>query len=296
MTIFLTGASGLLGHALAKAFLRKGWGVHGTVNQLPVQMDGLRIHNLDLSTSGELTNTLSNIGPQVIVNAAALSVPATCQIHPQLSHALNVILPNELARYAAQEGIHLIHYSTDMVFDGKSGNYSENDSTHPKNLYGEHKLESEKRVQDISPNTSVVIRLPLLTGNSLSGKRSMHEALWLSWKIGESTKHFEDEWRQPVSVSNVADLTVELIQNPDIHGLFHWAGADQLNRWELGQHIARKLGVPDDLLQKTLSADFPEFKDRPKNLTLDCSKLKARVQTEPAPFKDQLVEMVVPNP
>ena len=133
-------------------------------------------------------------------------------------------------------------------------------------------------------------------GNSPSGTRSVHESLWGKWKEEKSTDLFQDEWRQPVSASNVADLTKELIQKETISGLFHWAGADKLNRWEIGVLIAEKLGVSGHMLQKSLARNFSQFKDRPLDLSLDCSKLKAQVQTEPAPFKDQLAEIVIPGP
>ena len=84
-------------------------------------------------------------------------------------------------------------------------------------------------------------------------------------------------------------------QKESINGLFHWAGADKINRWEMGLLIAEKLGVPEPLLQKTLARNFSQFRNRPLDLSMDSSKLKAQVQTEPAPFKNQLAEIVIPG-
>ena len=118
-------------------------------------------------------------------------------------------LPTTLAEFAAENKTRLIHFSTDMVFDGKAENYAENSPPNPTNLYGEHKLESENRIQELYPEACIV-RLPLLMGNSPAGTRSVHEALWSQWSQGATTPLFEDEWRTPVSVCNVASLTKEL--------------------------------------------------------------------------------------
>lgn len=294
MTIFLTGASGLLGHALAKVFLQNQWKVHASVHNRQPTSNQLCIHKMDLSKPGEIENALRESRPDAIVNAAALSIPAACREEPELSHAINVALPNTLSKLTENLGARLIHFSTDMVFDGTAGSYSEEDTTNPSNIYGEHKLQAEQVVLSNSPN-SCVLRLPILMGNSPAGTRSIHESLWQAWKEGDVASLFEDEWRQPTSVTNVATLTAELLKKPKICGLFHWAGATRLSRWEIGKQIAKTLSVSESLLQQTRAIDDPRFKDRPLDLTMNCSKLSALVQTKPASLKNQLEEIVIPT-
>ena len=294
MKLFLTGASGLLGHALASNFLEAGWEVHASSNKRRIKNERLKLHPIDLTRIEDLGTLIKQIQPEAIINAAALTVPAACEKDPLLSEALNVKLPIAIATYAASEGIRFVHFSTDMVFDGKHGYYTEKSSTNPTNLYGEHKLQAEDRISEIC-SAACIIRLPLLMGNSPAGTRSVHEALWSSWSQNKTTPLFEDEWRTPVSVSNVASLTNELISTTTIQGLFHWAGATAVNRWEMGARISGKLGVSKRLLQRTLARDFSQFKDRPLNLTMDSSKLKTLVQTEPASFENQLEELRIPS-
>lgn len=295
MKLFLTGASGLLGHALASAFLDEGWAVHASSHTKQPLDRRLQLHPCDLSQTHALRLLLETVRLDAIINAAALTIPAECAKSPDLSKVLNITLTKTLAEVAAENKIRLIHFSSDMVFDGKSGNYAEDSPPNPTNLYGEHKLESENRIQELNTE-ACIIRLPLLMGNSPAKTRSVHEALWSQWSQGETTLLFEDEWRTPASVSNVASLTKELLSRPTIQGLFHWAGSTHLNRWEMGNLIADKLGVPKQLLQRTLASDFPQFKDRRLNLTMDSSKLKVLVQTEPAPFENQLEDLRIPSP
>ena len=293
MKVFLTGASGLLGHAISAALNHSNHHVVSVWHKTPIHGSPEDIIELDLTAPHALEKALLKTQPDAIINAAALSAPADCERDPKRSEALNVTLPASLAKYAADHNVRLIHFSTDMVFDGQEGSYTPDSPTNPTNLYGKHKLASEIQLREICPS-SCTLRLPLLMGNSPSGIRSVHEALWSMWQQNKVTPLFEDEWRMPVSVSNVAALSKELLSKPKVAGLFHWAGNTRINRWEMGTLIAEKLGVPISLLQKTRASAFPQFKDRPLNLTMDSSKLKALVQTEPVPFENQLEEIEIP--
>lgn len=293
MTVFLTGASGLLGNAIAKQLLAVGHTVHAITHKSPVSLPGLITHTADLSEPIEVESTLTEVQPTAIINAAALSVPFQCDRNPVLSHALNAELPTQLASIAGNLKSRYIHFSTDMVFDGKRGYYSEEDAPHPTSIYGKHKLESENWIRENAPE-AVIIRLPLLMGNSPSGTRSVHEAHWQQWKAQRQTPLFEDEWRTPVSVSNVAKLTTELLEKKNTQGLFHWAGATALSRWDMGQLIANKLGIPENLLTKTQAKNDPRFKHRPLDLTLDVSRLSNLVTTLPPSFEDQLKQIETP--
>ena len=206
---------------------------------------------MDLSKKNAAREWPSQVKPDAIVNAAALAVSAACEENPKLSKTINIDLPVELARFANEHKLRFIHFSSDMVFDVKTGNYSTSSPTNPSNMYGKHKLDPEKQVHE-SYEQSCVIRLPLLMGNSPYGMRFVHEALWQEWKEDRLTPLFEDECRQPASAGNVAELTVELIIKESINGFFYWAGAEKLNRWEMGRQIAEKFGVSEHLLQKSL--------------------------------------------
>lgn len=104
MTIFLTGASGLLGNALAHTFAGNPWQVHGTSHHRRPLAKGIRLHLVGLTQPGELNKLLQAIKPDAIVNAASLSVPADCEKDPQRSKVLNITLPTALARFATDQG------------------------------------------------------------------------------------------------------------------------------------------------------------------------------------------------
>jgi len=295
MRVLVTGASGLLGNALVHHFATSGFEVAALSFRTPVTLpDGVfpLIHNLE---EPGLEALLAAIQPEAIINAAALSEPGYCDREPMQSRAMNATLPGQLAELCEINQARLIHFSTDMVFDGQEGDYDEESLTNPKSTYGQHKLEGENRCLDAC-NRSVVIRLPLLMGNSPSGQRSLHEALFRRWNRNKSTPLFEDEIRQPVSATNVAQLVENILRDhDDLAGRFHWAGSECLNRLEMGQRIAAHFGIDENLLEATRAQDLPNFKDRPLKLTMNCTKLAVSVDVAQPSFDEQLTTLIQPE-
>src|SRR3954468_15425389 len=174
MNIFLTGASGLVGSAFARAAARRGHRVVGTVGAFAGEIEGLAVkRTVDLGNEGATTAAVLDEFPQAIVNCAAVSVPEQCDANPALAQALNVALPATLARLAHHVSARLVHLSSEQVFDGRRTTpYAASDPVSPINLYGRQKLESERLVHSAAPNLAVTLRAPLLMGNSATGQRS----------------------------------------------------------------------------------------------------------------------------
>ncbi len=236
MKILLTGASGLLGHAYAQAAVRRGHSVTALYNQNRPIADGLTTTiQLDASQPEELTNIAIQLWPDVIVNCAAISNPTTVEADAKHAEKINVALPRLLAQLSTHLGARLLHVSTDMVFDGHSEQpYRSTDMPAPTNLYGQTKLMAEREVLEHNPEDPIVLRIPILMGNSPGGQRSVHEKLIAAIHAGKKPKLFCDEMRQPCSASNVAEVLLELTERRDLHGLFHWAGSETLSRFEMG--------------------------------------------------------------
>ncbi len=296
MHIFLTGATGLLGSAFARAAKRRGHRVTGVVHRTPLPEDV----PLDQCLTGDLTDqswtlqTVLDLFPDAIVNAAAVAQAADCEANPELSQALNVALPTQLAQLAHHFSAKLLHVSTDMVFDGERGNYSPVDEPAPTCLYGWQKLEAEKAVIQRAPDFATVLRLPLLNGNTANGTRSLHERLFAAWIKGEKPGLYREEMRQPCLVDNAAKVMVELCERNDFLGIRHWAGAEPLSRWEIGQKIVRHFNLPEDLIRPVSRRDDPAAQKRPADLTFDITSLKSKLKTRPQPFEDQLDPLIIP--
>ena len=301
MKFFLTGASGLVGSAFAQAAARRGHHVTGIVGSFSGALPGVNEKRiLDLTDDVALTAAVLDAFPDAVVNCAAVADPAQCDTDPARAQALNVALPATLARLAHHLSAKFIHLSSEQVFDGASASpYSLQSTPKPINLYGRQKLESERLVHAAAPEFAITLRAPLLTGNSLSGQRSLHERLFADWSAGKTPRVFADEIRQPCTASNLADLMLELLERNDARGVYHWAGAEALSRLELARRIRAhfKLSETAAPIEAVTRADDPRAASkRQATLTLDLKPLAGKVKTPIETFAAQLDQLVIPVP
>lgn len=297
MRIIVTGASGFAGREVVMAALRRGHDVlaiGGT--QLPLIPDLKRAECLDCTDEVKLQTLLLEEFPQAVINCAALSTVEACEQNPSLAKKLNIDLPRQLAQLAFHVGAKLIHFSTDMVFDGQKGRYEHTDFPRPLNHYAETKAEGEKEVLQYGREHAAVIRTALLNGNSFAGTRSLHERLFHEWSKGRKTNLFTDEIRQPVSVSNLADVAVELCERPNLSGVYHWAGAEPLSRYSIGLKIAEHFGLnTPKFIQPVERSEMGKHENRPKDLSMLLHPLAGKLRTPAQSFTEQLSELRVPR-
>ncbi len=299
MNIFLAGASGLVGAAFARAATRRGHRVTGVVGRFTGEVEGaVATMAVDLADEMATTAAVLDIFPEAVVNCAAVSAPEACDANPALAQALNVGLPANLARLAHHVNARLVHVSSEQVFNGaRPEPYRRDDAPAPINLYGRQKVESERAVA--VAELAVTVRAPLLMGNSLTGQRSTHERLFADWAAGRVPRLYTDEFRQPCTVANLAEVLVELCERHDLRGVFHWAGTELLSRHELGRRIREhfKLTEKQAPLLAISRADTPEVaRRRQPCLALDLHPLAGTLKTRPQPLAEQLDEMIVPPP
>lgn len=301
MTIFLAGASGLVGSAFARAAARRGHRVVGIVSSFGGEIEGLvEKRTVDLSNAMATTAAVLDAFPQAIVNCAAVSAPEQCDANPALAQALNVTLPMTLARLAHHVSARLVHVSSEQVFDGtRAAPYSAADPVSPINLYGRQKLESERAVHAAAAAFAVTIRAPLLMGNSASGRRSTHERLLADWAAGRTPTLFTDEFRQTCTAENLAEVILELGERDDLQGVFHWAGAELISRHALGVRIREhfRLSEKDAPIAPVTRAELPDVaRKRQARLPLDIAPLAGKLKTRPQTIAEQLAELHVPEP
>lgn len=301
MNLFLTGASGLVGSAFARAAARRGHRVTGVVGSFAGQIEGLaKQATLDLSNEAATTAAVLDAFPDAIVNCAAISVPEQCEANPALAHTLNVAMPAALARAAHHLSARMVHLSSEQVFDGTAMRpYAAGDAVRAINVYAQQKIESEQAVQAAAPEFAVTLRVPLLTGNSAGGQRSLHERLLADWAAGKTPRLFVDEFRQPCSAENLAEVMVEICERNDMRGLWHWAGTELLSRFELGRRVREhfKLTEAQAPIAPVKREDVPAAaKKRQPSLALEIAPLAGKLKTRPQSLAEQLAELKVPPP
>lgn len=298
MHILLTGASGLVGGTFAKLAAAAGHRVTGTVGRWPDPLPGLaRQVAINLEDAPAMTALLREERPDCVVNAAAISEPSQCDAEPAKAHRINVGLPDVLARFGTETGVRLVHLSTEQVFDGTKAPYAVNDPRRAINLYARHKLESEDVVFAAAPNRSIVLRIPLLMGNSPGSRRSVHERLLMLWAGRKPAKLYQDEIRQTCTADSVARALLELGERPDLNGAFHWAGAEPLSRLEIGRRIRMHFGLEEaeaPIIAVSRAGDAVAQATRQQDLSLDLSPLRELLPTRPQTFAEALAELRLP--
>ena len=299
MKIFLTGASGLVGAAFARAAERRGHRVVGIVGRFTGDLPGVaERRTFDLADETALTSAVLDAFPEAIVNCAAISEPAAVDVDPARAQALNVALPATLARLAHHMSARCVHISSEQVFDGALiAPYRTDSATGPINLYGRQKLESEQAVHAAAPEFAATVRAPLLMGNSPGGRRSMHERLFSDWGAGKAVQLYADEFRQPCTGENLAEVLLELCERRDLCGVFHWAGSELVSRFALGLAVREHFKLPPERapIISVSRAERPEIaRGRQACLALDLAPLMGKLKTRPQTVAAQLAELQVP--
>lgn len=286
----------MMGSTFCRAAFRRGFATVGFSHRNAVEIDGLvAAERLDLSDLEGLERPLLDRWPDVIVNAAAISEPRCVSEDPAAASHINVDLPRRLAEIANHLGARLLHFSTDLVFDGLKPPYRSTDVPNPLSVYGKQKLAAEEEVLRKCPENVVVLRITIVNGNSPSGHRSVHEKLLRSISVGERPILFKDEYRQPCSCENVAAALVELCERPNLNGLFHWGGTERLSRHEMGRRILQRFALPEDSVAAGSRRDYPGEDERPADLAFNSLPLDGKLKTRPATLAEQLEEMVIPD-
>lgn len=247
MNILILGAGGMLGHQLCRKL--KGAGEIFAVFRKPAaQYDryGLvasvnAFGGIDLSDLRHLTQILGRLRPQVVVNAVGIVKQRKDAKAAIPSITVNALLPHLLAERCAEIGARLIHFSTDCVFSGIRGGYTEDDNPDPVDLYGRSKLLGELEEKGcLTLRTSII-------GWELEHRAGLLE--WFATQRGRTIGGYRKAIYTGLSTAAMAELVERLIrENPQLFGLYHVASAP-INKFDLLVNLAEQLGWRDIRIQ-----------------------------------------------
>lgn len=290
--VLILGGSGFLGVHLVRAAAAAIQGDGGWDGVVSASRDpalsarltppaGVSSRPVDAVAPGRLEDLLADLCPVAVILATALSRVGECERYPGLAEELNVRLPERVARWCAGRGARLVHVSTDLVFGGEPprdpAGFREDDSPAPVHVYGRTKARGEERVLELAPD-ALVVRLPLLYGDSLGRGLGASDQVLAAVAAGERPRLFTDEWRAPLDVGDAAEALVELAGRPE-RGLLHVAGPERLSRLELGRRVLDAAGLPGDAVEPALRADLGLEQQRPEDCTLAAERAAACLGT-----------------
>jgi dTDP-4-dehydrorhamnose reductase len=266
-TVWITGSRGLVGNYLVQVapHFAPGWRIIGLTRAV-----------LDLTDFNAVRRRFQEDHPQLIIHCAALSRGADCEADPARARKLNVEVTACLAELAAEVSFFCL--SSDLVFDGRKGNYIETDPSASWCVYSETKIAAEQIVLKNPRHT--VVRISLNGGTSPAGDRGFNEEMRRAWQAGRALKLFVDEFRCPLPAVVTARAIWELAAHGE-PGPYHLAGSERLSRWQIGQLIAARWPQLNPRIEASSRKDHTG-PTRPADTSLNCAKIR-KVLSFPLP-------------
>jgi len=286
--LFVTGGSGLLGSNIIK-IAPESFDSYGSYYKNKVSFNNCpcKLEKIDLTNKNQI-KLINNLKPDLIIHCAAYVDVDGCEKDPDKAYLYNVIATENIVRICEEIGSFLIHISTDSVFDGFKGNYTEKDKTNPVNVYGKTKLQSEKIIQK-SKIDYCIVRTNIYGWNKRN-KYSIAEWMMSVLEKGEKLNTFYDAIFTPIIVNNLSRALFEIYKE-NIQGLLHVFGCESCTKFDFANTIADVFGYDKNLINKSSVDDLKLTAKRGKNLSMNTEKAQSLLKTKLLNVRDGLMEM-----
>jgi len=288
--ILVTGSNGLLGQKLVNLFSR--------LNDFEViaisrgndrneTAKAYTYYSIDITDQQKLITLLENLKPNYIINCAAMTNVDQCEKERDKCDEVNVEALKTLVEAVNKNNSHLIHISTDFIFDGKNGPYSEDDEPNPINYYGLSKLKGEELIKE-SQIKFTILRTILVYG--LVDNMSKNNIVsWIKNAVeNERTiTMVNDQFRMPTLVDDLADACLLAIQN-SAYGVFNVSSSELLSIYELALDVAEAFNLDTSYIKSIPTSQLSQPAKRPSLTGFNLEKSEKFLKLPIAPFKNRL--------
>ncbi|MCU0452458.1 MAG: SDR family oxidoreductase [Bacteroidetes bacterium] len=297
--VLLCGSNGLLGQQLALSLsVRADLEVLNTGRQRSFVFDHhlFDYTQLDLTQRGDVRSLISSFQPDVVINTVAAVDVDWCELHHEQAWQGNVATAEHLAEACRKTGAHLIHYSTDYVFDGRQGPYDESARPGPVNYYGKTKLAAENALLAAGVRTAI-LRVSLLFGSGTGVKGNFGLKTVRMLREGTIVRATNDIGTNPTHIADAADAAVACLERGTT-GLYHVSGATFATRYEFARTLANVFGYDPALVQLVNAGDLRLPAARPPSTGFRLDKAGRELDYRPMTldhacrrFKDELFHL-----
>lgn len=280
--ILVTGVNGLLGQALLKK-LDNGFKLYAAAIEdsmfLKELSDRVAYHQLDIADQKSCRDFVSTIKPDAIINAAAFTNVDACEEEKELCWRVNVKGAENLANAARRNMALMVHISTDYIFDGEEGPYSEEHKPNPLGYYGKSKLASENVVR-VAGIPYAIIRTNVLYGSGIDVKNNFFLWVYHSLKAEKSINVVTDQFNNPTLAEELAD-GIRLLIERSKYGVYNIAGKEYLSRYQFACKVAEVFGFRQDLINPIVTGQLQQKAPRPMRGGLQIHKAKKELGYRP---------------
>ncbi|MHA1540075.1 MAG: dTDP-4-dehydrorhamnose reductase [Alphaproteobacteria bacterium] len=262
--ILITGANGQVGYELMRSTLfPAGW----------VRI-GLDRNDFDLTDIEKMPACFDKYQPDLVINAAAYTAVDKAEEEKDLAFAVNATAPEAMAQYCQARGIPLLHISTDYVFNGrKKTPYIETDKTASLGVYGDSKLDGEKRIRKVM-RRYIILRTAWVYGRH--GNNFVKTMLRLGAERDELSV-VGDQFGAPTAAKDIAEaiakISVDILGENRKWGTYHFCGTGKASWYDFAAEIFKQKGLKL-ALKKITTAEYPTPAQRPINSAFNCNKIK----------------------
>ena len=258
--VLVTGGAGLLGKKLLHLMAGSFEVFAVDINKPPDIMGGT-FYQLDITDREGLLELVREVTPRVVVHTAAFTNVDGCETERELAWQVNVGGTANVAQACHEVGARLVHLSSDYIFDGKSGPYSEDDQPHPISYYGLTKWESERKVRSMLEDY-VIARTTILYGYAPYVRPN-----FVTWTIqtlrqGKRIKVVTDQVGSPTLADNLVQMITRAIEL-DKRGVYNMVGGELIDRYGFGLKIAKHFDLDPSLIEPVTTDQLQQTAPRP---------------------------------
>lgn len=285
--ILITGSNGLLGQKLVSLILQENdFSLIATAkgeNRIQSLYPDMRYVEMDITDKENVLDVIASEKPDYIIHTAAMTQVDDCEKDKNLCDLLNVKAVAYITEACEKYDVHLVHLSTDFIFDGKDGPYTEEDKPNPISYYGISKLKSEELVKNSNCKWAIV-RTVLVYGIVHEMSRS-NIILWVkkSLKEGKTINVVNDQWRSPTLAEDLA-MGCYLICKKDASGIFNISGPDFLTPYDMAIATADHFKLNKKLINEVDGTVFKQDADRPPKTGFILDKARNVLDYHPHTF------------
>ena len=283
INILLTGAYGQVGTALRRIYTNKtNFNLILSSLTVPVGNPGI---SLDVRNKVSINEIFKSLDIDIIIHLAAMTNVDECEKYPQKASEINI---NGTRNLCENFNGYFVYASTDYVFDGKNGPYTENNAVKPINIYGSTKLEAEKIVLGKSGD-NLIIRSNVIYDYSRSKANFLN---WIIDSLKSKTKInvVNDQYNNPTSADSLALAIYKSIEK-NINGVVHWADEELMNRYEFSIRIAKTFGLDESLINPISTNELNQIAKRPLKSGLISKFLSRKIKIKPLKLDNSLSDI-----
>ena len=293
MKILITGANGLLGQKIVKQCLSKGIDFIATSKgeNRNTQCKTSNYKSLDITVYDQIEKIIKSDQPTHIINTAAITNVDFCESNIDLCHEVNVRAVQHLSDLSAKYNCHLTHLSTDFVFDGKDGPYSEEDPVNPLSVYAKSKADSEAILLNASYSNWSILRTIIVFGEGENLSRS-NIVLWAKSALekGDPLTIVDDQFRAPTWADDLAWACIQSAKQ-SAKGIYHISGPETFSIFELVKRVANFYNLDFTNVSAIKSSTLNQAAKRPPKTGFNISKARRDLGYNPMTFEEALAEL-----